>query len=87
MGAGENQRENVLESKFCCAGLGSVRIIFKNPRGIILAAGVLASISVKPPPRRSCLTEALRAVLRAIARRVAVLLKQAEATEPLYFTG
>jgi predicted CoA-substrate-specific enzyme activase len=50
---------------------------------VVFAESELISLNARGIPPR----EALRAVHRAIARRVALLLKQVGAAEPLYFTG
>lgn len=50
---------------------------------VVFAESELVGLNAKGVPPR----EALRAVHRAIARRVTLLLKQVGAVEPLYFTG
>ena len=50
---------------------------------VVFAESELVGLNARGTPPR----EALRAVHRAIARRVALLLKQVGAAEPLYFTG
>ncbi len=50
---------------------------------VVFAESELVSLNARGVPPR----EALRAVHRAIARRVSLLLKQVGANEPLYFTG
>ncbi len=50
---------------------------------VVFAESELVGLAARGVPP----VEALRAVHRAIARRVALLLKQAGAAEPLYFTG
>ena len=50
---------------------------------VVFAESELISLNARGTPPR----EALRAVHRAVARRVALLLKQVGAGEPLYFTG
>lgn len=50
---------------------------------VVFAESELVSLNARGTPPR----EALRAVHRAVARRVALLLKQVGADAPLYFTG
>lgn len=50
---------------------------------VVFAESELVGLAAKGMPAR----EALKAVHRAIARRVVLLLKQVKAVEPLYFTG
>ena len=50
---------------------------------VVFAESELVSLNAKGTPPR----EALRAVHRAIAKRISLLLKQVGATAPLYFTG
>ncbi|MDR1535910.1 MAG: acyl-CoA dehydratase activase [Planctomycetota bacterium] len=50
---------------------------------VVFAESELIGLDARGMPA----AESLRAVLRAVARRVALLLKRAGAVEPLYFTG